>query len=233
MGSKPTTHPSDQGLTMADVAKLIEDLSGLTVLEAAELARLLKERWKPPKLSLADIKRDLRFWPDEVIKLWLLYLANRSRGDTGWPPPEPLGNHAWAAILGFRPLSWWREVTWKREKTDCGFSNLCQGTKTIVVRMLAQKANGTIDEETGSRLKNATDYILKNGEFRETPIAMRLAYGLRILDGNHRITAFCGLQDAPTEILETRGLKKPAQEQELWIGTHNRGEVPLDYPPDT
>jgi hypothetical protein len=75
---------------MADVAKLIEDLSGLTVLEAAELARLLKEKWKPPKVSLADIKadikRDLPLWPDEVIKLWLLYLANRSRGDTGCPP---------------------------------------------------------------------------------------------------------------------------------------------------
>jgi hypothetical protein len=37
----------------------------------------------------------------------------------------------------------------------------------------------------------------------------------------------------PTESLVKRGLKKPAQEQELWIGTHSRGEVPLDYPPDT
>lgn len=228
---RPVTR-ADHDPAMADVSKLVEDLSGLTVLEAAELARLLKEKWKPPKVSVADIKCDLPLWPDEVINLWLFYLANRSRGDTGWPPPEPLGLHPWAFILGFRPLSWWREVTWKREKTDCGFSSLCQGTKDIVVRMLADKANGTIDEETGARFKKATDYLLKNGGFREPPIAIRLADGLSILDGNHRITAFCGLQEVPAETLEKRGLKKPAQEQELWIGTHSRGEVPLDYPPD-
>jgi Ribosomal protein L7/L12 dimerisation domain len=41
---------------MADVSKLVHELSGLTLLEAAELARLLKERWRPPKVSFADIK---------------------------------------------------------------------------------------------------------------------------------------------------------------------------------
>jgi hypothetical protein len=216
---------------MADVLKLADDLSSLTVLESAELARLLKEKWKPPKVSLADIKNDLPSWPDGVIGQWLFHLANRD--DTGWPPPEPLGYHPWAFILGFRPLSWWREVTWKLEKTDCGFANLCQGTKAIAARMLVEKANGTIDEETRTRFKRASDYILKNGRFQEAPIAVRLADGLSILDGNHRITAFCGLQEVPAEILEKRGLRKPAQEQELWIGTHSRGEVPLDYPPDT
>jgi large subunit ribosomal protein L7/L12 len=30
---------------MADLSKLVEDLSGLTVLEAAELAKLLEEKW--------------------------------------------------------------------------------------------------------------------------------------------------------------------------------------------
>jgi hypothetical protein len=34
---------------MADVSKLLHELSGLTVLEAAELARLLKVRWQLPK----------------------------------------------------------------------------------------------------------------------------------------------------------------------------------------
>jgi hypothetical protein len=216
---------------MADVLKLVDELSSLTVLESAELARLLKERWKPPRVSLADIKNDLPSWPDGVISQWLFHLANRD--DTGWPPPEPLGYHPWAFILGFRPLSWWREVSWKLEKTDCGLANLCQGTKAIVARMLVEKANGTIDEETRTRFKKASDYILKNGGFEEPPIATRLADGLSVLDGNHRMTAFCGLQQVPAEILEKRGLRKPAQEHALWIGTHSRGEVPLDYPPDT
>ena len=30
---------------MADLAKLVDDLSSLTVLEAAELAKMLEERW--------------------------------------------------------------------------------------------------------------------------------------------------------------------------------------------
>ncbi len=30
---------------MADLAKLVEDLSGLTVLEAAELSKMLEEKW--------------------------------------------------------------------------------------------------------------------------------------------------------------------------------------------
>jgi hypothetical protein len=215
---------------MADVSKMVDDLSSLTVLESAELARLLKERWKPPKVTLADIKRDLPHWPDEVIELWLFYLANRA--DTGWPPPDPLGMHPWAFILGFRPLPWWREVTWRLEKTDCTLPTLCQGTKAIVQRMLTEKANGTIDEETGTRFKKASYFLMRNGKFNERPIAMRLADGLSILDGNHRASAFCGLQVVPAEMLEKRGLQKPAPEQELWIGTHSRGEVPLDYPPD-
>lgn len=217
---------------MADVSKLVDELSGLTVLEAAELARLLKEKWKPQKVSTADIKRDLPMWPDEVIELWLLYLANRSLGDTGWPPPEPLGLHPWAFILGFKPLSWWRDVAWKRKKTDCTYSSLCQGTKLIVKGMFDAKANGTLDEESTARFKKASDHLMRNGGFREPPVAMRLADGLSILDGNHRITAFCALQEVPAESLEKRGLKKPAPEQELWIGTHSRGEVPLDDPPD-
>jgi hypothetical protein len=50
---------------------------------------------------------------------------------------------------------------------------------------------------------------MKNGVFEKPPIAIRLPDGLSILDGNHRISAFCGLQETPAELLESRGLKKP------------------------
>src|ERR671917_1874382 len=37
---------TDQGcLSMADLAKIVDDLSSLTVLEAAELAKMLEEKW--------------------------------------------------------------------------------------------------------------------------------------------------------------------------------------------
>jgi len=49
---------------MADVSKLVDALSRLTVLEAAELAKLLKERWKPSKAQvLFDDKQRTRTTP--------------------------------------------------------------------------------------------------------------------------------------------------------------------------
>ena len=66
-------------------------------------------------VELADIKKDLPLWPDDVIEEWLLRLANRS--DTGWPPPE-LGDHVWKNILGNKSLSWWRDVNWNLEEID-------------------------------------------------------------------------------------------------------------------
>ena len=38
---------------MADLAKIVEDLSALTVLEAADLSKMLEEKWAfPPLLPL-------------------------------------------------------------------------------------------------------------------------------------------------------------------------------------
>lgn len=221
---------------MADLQKLVDDLSNLTLLEATQLGGLLKAKWQQSTAGqntdplFTDIKNDLSAWPDNVINQWLFHLAKRS--DTGWPPPNPLGFHPWAFILGHRPIPWWREVTWKLEMTDCGFAALCADTKAIVVRMLTEKSNGTMDEETRRRFDKAVDHILKNAAFEEPLIAMKMSDGLSILDGNHRISAFCWLQMMTPEEFEKLGFKKPAQEQQIWIGTHGHGETPLDLPPD-
>jgi len=69
------------------------------------------------------------------------------------------------------------------------------GTKDIVSRMLREKLDGSIDEETMRRFKNAADYQMKKGAFEKPLVAMRLPDGLSVIDGNHRISAFCGLQD--------------------------------------
>jgi hypothetical protein len=46
-------------------------------------------------VSVANIKKDLPAWPDEMIDLWLLFFEN----DLGWPPPD----HRWRRIPGGRP----------------------------------------------------------------------------------------------------------------------------------
>jgi hypothetical protein len=216
---------------MADLSKLADHLSRLTVLEAAELAKLLEERWKSPqarqsKVSLAVIKNDLPAWPDEVIEEWLLYLANRD--DTGWPPPDPLGHQSWAYILGHRPLPWWREVSWTLEKTDCSFGKLAHSTQVIASQIRTEITSGKTDAVTKRRFDRAFHHILNNGTFEKPLIGIRIEGRLSILDGNHRIAAFCGLQKMGVEQFEKLGLQKPAQEQDVWVATHSRGETPLD-----
>jgi hypothetical protein len=211
---------------MADVSKLVDELSGLTVLEAAVLARLLKEKWKPLRVSLADIKNDLPAWPDEIIKEWLLYLANRD--DTGWPPPDPLGSHPWTFILGHRPIPWWREVTWKKETVKCDPPGLSQQSRDIVVTMITEIGNGTADAETKRRFQRATQYILDHAAFPKPVIAMKIPSGLSVLDGSHRMGAFCGAQLTSDSWFEKMKKKRAALDQEVWIGTHSRGEIPLD-----
>jgi hypothetical protein len=77
-------------------------------------------------------------------------------------------------------------------------------------------------------IEDAFHYILNKATFPKPLITMKIANGLSILDGNHRAAAFCGLQRMPAEKFEQLGLQKAAQEQEVWVGTHIRGETPLD-----
>jgi hypothetical protein len=211
---------------MADLSKLVDVLSSLTLLEAAELAKCLEGKWQPSKVRLADIKNDLPAWPDEVVKEWLLYLANRE--DTGWPPPSPLGFHPWAFILGHRPIQWWCDVTWKLEKIDCSITNLSVSTAHIVRQTRTEIAGKTADANTTRRFHRAFQYMLEHGTFEKPLIAMQITSGLSILDGNHRIAAFCFLQDASAEWIKKLGGQRPAKEQDVWVGTHSRGETPLD-----
>lgn len=86
---------------------------------------------------------------------------------------------------------------------------------------------GKADAETRRRYQNALHYILDYGVFPGAIVAMKVPSGLTILDGSHRMGAFCGAQMMPDEFFEKRGKKRAALEQEIWIGSHSGGEVPL------
>jgi hypothetical protein len=178
-------------------------------------------------VSVADMKKNLSAWPNDVIDQWLLFFANEQ--DLGWPPPDPLGDHRWGRILGGRPLSWWREVTWKKETVNCGLAGLSQKSKGIVNDMIAEIGNGTADAVTKRRFQRATQYILDHAAFPNPVIAMRIPSGLSILDGNHRMGAFCGAQLMSDAWFEKMKKKRAALEQEVWIGTHSGGQAPLIY----
>ena len=166
-------------------------------------------------------------WPDEVIEQWLLELANRP--DTGWPPPEDVSERAWGAILGWRPLSWWKNVSWKLEERDVGFAELSTGTKQITVRIVNEVTKGQAADNSEARFNYALNHLARTGEFQKPLVAMNLADGLSVLDGNHRITALI-VCEAQANAFRQNGRKVPSMTQKVWIGAHVDGDVPLDYP---
>jgi hypothetical protein len=176
-------------------------------------------------VDVADIKKDLPTWPDDVIDQWLLYFANES--DCKWPPPDPLGEHRWAGILGGRPLSWWKKVSWKKETVRCDVAKLSNKTRRIVNDMIAEMNAGKADAITKRRFDHSFHFILNNATFPKPILAMKVPSGLEVVDGNHRIGAFCALQMMPDAKFTQLNLKKAKPDQEAWIGTHSGGEAPL------
>src|SRR5271154_5454589 len=100
--------------------------------------------------DLAEIKKDIPTWPDDVIDQWLLYFANEP--DCGWPPPEPLGNHRWNGLLGGKPLPWWKNVTWEKETVTCDLASLTQKARTDVSGIVAEMNAGTAGASTKKRV---------------------------------------------------------------------------------
>jgi hypothetical protein len=181
-------------------------------------------------IDLATIKTDLPDWPDDVIDQWLLKLANRGP-DTGWPPPEDLNGHAWRYILGCRSLAWWKNVTWTLEELDFDYAALSLGTKRIVNAMIDGHINDKPNlyssmPDSMTRFQAVGRYIAKHGVFPKPPVAIRLVDGLSVLDGNHRVAAFCACRGAAEEIVKGGGTA-PLDKQRFWVGEHSAGEVPL------
>jgi hypothetical protein len=175
-------------------------------------------------VTLADIKKELPAWPDDVIDQWLHYFANEP--DCGWPPPEPLGDHRWARLLGGRPLSWWKDVAWKQEIVKCDVSGLSPKARQGVAEITAAINSGAADGSTKKRFKEAYIHIMDNGVFPRALVTMRIPGGLSLLDGSHRMAAFNMLQMTPDAKFDELKKKKAALEQEVWVGTHKAGEIP-------
>jgi hypothetical protein len=176
-------------------------------------------------VTVADIQNDLAGWPDDVVGEWLHYFANEP--DCGWPPPDPLGDHRWSRLLGGRPLSWWKNVTWNKETVSCDLAGLSDKSRGIAETMITEIGNRTADDVTRRRYQNAMQYILEHGVFPGSIVAMRVSSGMQVLDGNHRMGAFCGLQRLPDAFFERPNRMRAPLNQEVWIGNHSAGEVAL------
>jgi hypothetical protein len=106
----------------------------------------------------------------------------------GWPPAEPYGDHRWGKLLGQRPLSWWKSVTWTLEKIDCGLDGLTPKAKAD-----AMEPSST----TKRRWDNLFRYVLNDGSFPVPPVVMRRREGLSPIDGSHRMAVLSALRLIP------------------------------------
>jgi hypothetical protein len=70
-------------------------------------------------------------------------------------------------------------------------------------------------------------YILNAGTFPVPPVAMKISTGLSLLDGSHRMAAFSALQEMPHALFAKFKVQKALLQQDVWIGTHSLGQVPL------
>ncbi|MBR1143341.1 hypothetical protein [Bradyrhizobium sp. AUGA SZCCT0431] len=175
-------------------------------------------------MTVADIQKDFPNWPDAVIDPWLIEFANDP--GMGWPPPEPYGNHRWGRLLGQRPLSWWQNVTWALEKTDCGLSELTPKARADVLDIRKEISGGAPSASTKRRWDNIFRYMLNTGTFPATPLVMRRPEGLSLIDGAHRFAVFSALQSTPKDKFASLKVEKPSLEQEVWTGIHKDGELP-------
>ena len=84
---------------------------------------------------------------------------NNFANDIGWPPAEPLGKDRWGGILGGRPLTWWADVTWKPEQTDCSFAKLSSASRGRVQSIVSAVNDKTADDVTARRHNHALKYL--------------------------------------------------------------------------
>jgi hypothetical protein len=179
-------------------------------------------------VTAADIKADLPNWPDQVIEDWLLHHANRG-AEIGWPPPNDVNFHPWGPIIGWRPLSWWKDVSWTLEEHEIGFDSLCNDSKQAAIRIADEINKDEAQDNSDARFESAAKHLTSTGEFHTPLVVMKQGDGLSVLDGNHRVTALISCQ-AQAEAIKQQGGKVPSTKQKIWMGSHAKGQVPLDCP---
>ncbi len=132
-----------------------------------------------------------------------------------------LGKAAWAALPVVVAKS-----SWTLEKTDCGLDKLTPKAKADAMDIRKEMESGKPSPTTKRRFDNIFRYVLNDGSFPVTPVAMRHPEGLSPIDGTHRMAVLSALRLLPDAAYAAKKLAKPSNEQNVWIGRHEDGELP-------
>ena len=172
-------------------------------------------------LDMRDlISRDLPAVPDQLVDGWLLPFTSR----VGWPPTK--GND-WRYILGLhRDLEYLQRCTWERKTIAISPSIFVRRDLGIVVNLFRTHVlkEATIFSDSMSdglaRFTSCKDYLTEHGSFPWPVVIESSREGYHILDGYHRLSAYCYLFGYFKIENEEVPCLKVAAEQQVWIGTH-------------
>jgi hypothetical protein len=82
------------------------------------------------------------------------------------------------------------------------------------------------DDSINRRVSRSWLYIIENGKFPRPIVTMKKPDGISLIDGNHRLAAFELVQGLPDAQFAKEGYQRPSRDQEVWVGTHSKDEVP-------
>jgi hypothetical protein len=112
------------------------------------------------------------------------------------------------------------------EQTDCGFAGLTPKARADVTDIRNEITGGSPSPPTKRRWDNLFRYVLNAGSFPVAPVVMRRPEGLSPIDGTHRMAVLSALQLLPEASFAAKKKAKPSNEQNVWMGKHENGELP-------
>jgi hypothetical protein len=109
----------------------------------------------------------------------------------------------------------------------CDLPGLTPKACADVSGIIAEMKAGTADESTKRRVAQPWIYIKDHGVFPRALVTFKKPGGLSLIDGSHRMAAFEMIQGLTDAQLAQLGLARPERTQEVWLGTHSKGEIPV------
>ncbi len=174
--------------------------------------------------EVCDLKETLPNFPDEVLEDWLLPYANQE----GWPPAKdqvstPEGR--WRYLLSNRPLAELRRINWQEQNRHLSIHELHVEYQQICAAIVLGAVQGQVNLYSSSikdlpqRFQSILDHLRAHGSLPKAPALLATPEGFRVLDGNHRLSAYFYASGYFNLPVDDEAMGKAASTQRIWVGS--------------
>jgi hypothetical protein len=148
---------------------------------------------------IEELKATLPNFPEEILEEWLMPYAKSE----GWPPfgndGFPFGPR-WPYLLGKKPLSYWVGLGWSEERVHVEPDSLTPRCQDSIAQIMSAAVMGERNLYSESipdlvpRFKGILAYVEQNKELPKPPALIRVADGLKVVDGSHRMAVYFAMR---------------------------------------